>query len=386
MILDDGIRPDNRKNDEIRTIYCETGFLPRVHGSGLFTRGQTQVLSVATLATLGEAQTIDGIGDEIEKRYMHHYNFPPYSVGEARPMRSPGRREIGHGALAERAIIPVLPGEEDFPYAIRVVSEVLSSNGSTSQASVCGSTLALMDAGIPIKAPVAGIAMGLIEQDGKIAILSDIQGLEDFLGDMDFKVAGTAKGVTAIQMDIKVHGLSREILQDALAQAHEGRLYIMEKMLEEISEPREELSPYAPRIISMQIDVDDIRTVIGPGGKTINKIIADTGVKIDIDDTGLIYIAAPDMESAEQGVKAIELLLKDVEVGEIYEGKVTRLMAFGAFVEVLPGKEGLLHISRMEKRRVEKVEDVVNVGDMVKVKVYEIDSQGRINLTRKELL
>jgi polyribonucleotide nucleotidyltransferase len=386
MILDDGIRPDNRKSDEIRPIWCETGFLPRVHGTGLFTRGQTQVLSVVTLATLGEAQTIDGIGDEVEKRYMHHYNFPPYSVGEARMMRSPGRREIGHGALAERALVPVLPGEEDFPYAIRVVSEVLSSNGSTSQASVCGSTLALMDAGVPIKAPVAGIAMGLIERDGKIAILSDIQGMEDFLGDMDFKVAGTKDGVTAIQMDIKVHGLSREILQDALAQAHEGRLYIMEKMMEEISVPREELSPYAPRIISMQIDVDDIRTVIGPGGKTINKIIADTGVKIDIDDTGLIYIAAPDMESAEKGVKAIELLLKDVEVGEIYEGKVTRLMAFGAFVEVLPGKEGLLHISRMENRRVEKVEDVVSVGDIVKVKVYEIDSQGRINLTRKELL
>ncbi|MDR0570958.1 MAG: polyribonucleotide nucleotidyltransferase [Clostridiales Family XIII bacterium] len=386
LILDDGIRPDNRKTTEIRPIWCETAFLPRAHGSGLFTRGQTQVLSVVTLAPLGEAQTIDGIGDEVEKRYMHHYNFPPFSVGEARPLRSPGRREIGHGALAERALIPVLPGEEDFPYAIRVVSEVLSSNGSTSQASVCGSTLALMDAGVPISAPVAGIAMGLIEKDGKIAILSDIQGMEDFLGDMDFKVAGTAKGVTAIQMDIKVHGLSKEILQDALAQAHEGRLFIMERMLEEIKEPREEMSPYAPRIISMQIDVDDIRTVIGPGGKTINRIIAEAGVKIDIDDTGLIYIAAPDMEAAERGVKAIELLLKDVEVGEVYEGRVTRLMAFGAFVEVLPGKEGLLHISRMENRRVEKVEDVVSVGDTVKVKVFEIDSQGRINLTRKELL
>jgi polyribonucleotide nucleotidyltransferase len=338
------------------------------------------------LAPLSEAQTIDGIGDEVEKRYMHHYNFPPYSVGETRPMRSPGRREIGHGALAERALIPVLPSEEAFPYAIRVVSEVLSSNGSTSQASVCGSTLALMDAGVPISSPVAGIAMGLIERDGKIAILSDIQGMEDFLGDMDFKVAGTKKGVTAIQMDIKVHGLSKQILEDALAQAHEGRMFIMDKMLEEISEPRPEPSPYAPRIISMQIDVDDIRTVIGPGGKTINKIIADTGVKIDIDDTGLIYIAAPDMASAEKGVAAVELLLKDVEVGEVYEGKVTRLMNFGAFVEVLPGKEGLLHISRMENRRVEKVEDVVSVGDVVKVKVYEIDNQGRINLTRKELL
>jgi polyribonucleotide nucleotidyltransferase len=386
LILDDGIRPDNRKTTEIRPIWAETGFLPRAHGTGLFTRGQTQVLSVVTLAPLGEAQTIDGIGDEVEKRYMHHYNFPPYSVGEARPMRSPGRREIGHGALAERALIPVLPSEETFPYAIRVVSEVLSSNGSTSQASVCGSTLALMDAGVPISAPVAGIAMGLIERDGKIAILSDIQGMEDFLGDMDFKVAGTKKGVTAIQMDIKVHGLSRQILADALAQAHEGRLFIMDKMLEEIEGPRTELSPYAPRIISMQIDVDDIRTVIGPGGKTINRIIAETGVKIDIDDTGLIYIAAPDMDSAGKGVAAIELLLKDVEVGEVYEGKVTRLMNFGAFVEVLPGKEGLLHISRMDNKRVEKVEDVVNVGDTVKVKVYEIDSQGRINLTRKELL
>jgi polyribonucleotide nucleotidyltransferase len=386
LILDDGIRPDNRKTTEIRPIWCETGFLPRAHGTGLFTRGQTQALSVVTLAPLGDAQTIDGIGDEVEKRYMHHYNFPPYSVGEARPMRSPGRREIGHGALAERALIPVLPSEEAFPYAIRVVSEILSSNGSTSQASVCGSTLALMDAGVPISAPVAGIAMGLIERDGKIAILSDIQGMEDFLGDMDFKVAGTRKGVTAIQMDIKVHGLSKQILEDALAQAHEGRLFIMDRMLEEIDAPRPELSAYAPRIISMQIDVDDIRTVIGPGGKTINKIIAETGVKIDIDDTGLIYIAAPDMAAAEKGVSAIELLLKDVEVGEIYEGKVTRLMNFGAFVEVLPGKEGLLHISRMENRRVEKVEDVVSVGDVVKVKVYEIDNQGRINLTRKELL
>jgi polyribonucleotide nucleotidyltransferase len=386
LILDDGIRPDNRKTTEIRPIWCETGFLPRAHGTGLFTRGQTQVLSVVTLAPLGEAQTIDGIGDEVEKRYMHHYNFPPYSVGEARPMRSPGRREIGHGALAERALIPVLPSEEAFPYAIRVVSEVLSSNGSTSQASVCGSTLALMDAGVPISAPVAGIAMGLIERDGRIAILSDIQGMEDFLGDMDFKVAGTKNGITAIQMDIKVHGLSKGILEEALAQAHAGRLHIMDKMLEEIDAPRAALSPYAPRIISMQIDVDDIRTVIGPGGKTINRIIAETGVKIDIDDTGLIYIAAPDMESAEKGVAAIELLLKDVEIGAVYEGKVTRLMNFGAFVEVLPGKEGLLHISRMENRRVEKVEDVVNVGDVVKVKVYEIDNQGRINLTRKELL
>ena len=396
MILDDGIRPDNRKRDEIRPIWCDTGILPRTHGTGLFKRGQTQVLSVATLGPLGEAQTIDGITEQTEKRYMHHYNFPPYSVGEAGRMKSPGRREIGHGALAERALLPVLPSEEEFPYAIRVVSEVLSSNGSTSMGSTCGSCLALMDAGVPIKAPVAGIAMGLIErveEDGtsKMAILSDIQGMEDFLGDMDFKVAGTAKGVTAIQMDIKVHGLSKQVLQDALKQAYEGRMHIMGEMLDEIAEPRAELSPYAPRIISMQVDPDHIRTIIGPGGKTINRIIADKGVKIDIDDTGLVYIAAPDMESAQAGVREIELLIKEPEPGEIYEGKVTRILttakgSVGAFIEILPGKEGLLHISKMAKERVEKVEDVMNVGDVVKVKVTEIDSQNRINLSRKELL
>lgn len=396
LILDDEIRPDNRKRTEIRPIWCDTGILPRTHGTGLFKRGQTQVLSVATLGAMGDAQTIDGITEQTEKRYMHHYNFPPYSVGEAGRMRSPGRREIGHGALAERALLPVLPSVEEFPYAIRVVSEVLSSNGSTSQASVCGSCLALMDAGVPIKAPVAGIAMGLIErveEDGssKMAILSDIQGMEDFLGDMDFKVAGTAKGVTAIQMDIKVHGLSKQVLQEALKQAYDGRMHIMKEMLEEISEPRAELSPYAPRIISMQIDVDDIRTVIGPGGKTINKIIADTGVKIDIDEDGLVYITAPDMASAEAGMHEIEMLLKEPEPGEIYEGKVTRILttakgSVGAFIEILPGKEGLLHISKMAKERVEKVEDVMNVGDIVKVKVTEIDSQNRINLSRKELL
>ena len=390
MILDDGVRPDNRKRDEIRPIWCDTSVLPRAHGTGLFKRGQTQVLSVATLGPMGDAQTLDGIGDETEKRYMHHYNFPPYSVGEARPMRSPGRREIGHGALAERALIPVLPSVEDFPYAIRVVSEVLSSNGSTSQASVCGSCLALMDAGVPIKAPVAGIAMGLVErveEDGtsKMAILSDIQGMEDFLGDMDFKVAGTVQGVTAIQMDIKVHGLSREVLEQALAQAREGRLHIMKEMLDELNAPRQELSPYAPRIISLQIDPDKIRTVIGPGGKTINKIIAETGVKIDINDEGLVYIASPDMDSADAAVRSIELLVKEVEVGETYTGKVTRLMNFGAFVEVLPGKEGLLHISKISKERVEKVEDVLGEGDIVTVKVSEIDNQNRINLTRKGL-
>lgn len=382
MILDEGIRPDNRTHDEIRPIWCETHFLPRTHGSGLFTRGQTQVLSVATLAPVAEAQTIDGISEETEKRYMHHYNFPPYSVGEARPLRSPGRREIGHGALAERALLPVLPPEEEFPYAIRVVSEVLSSNGSTSQASVCGSTLALMDAGVPIKAPVAGIAMGLIKSEDKVAILSDIQGIEDFLGDMDFKVAGTKKGVTAIQMDIKIHGLSKDILHAAMVQAREGRMHILEKMLEEISEPRPDISPYAPRIISMSIDPEKIRIIIGKGGSTINRIICETGVKIDIDDDGIIAIASPDMESALAAQKQIELLLRDVEVGGIYEGKVTRIMAFGAFVEILPGKEGLLHISKLAKHRVNRVEDVLSVGDVIRVKVTEIDSQNRINLAR----
>lgn len=390
LILDEGIRPDNRKYDEIRPIWVETGILPRTHGSGLFKRGQTQALSVATLGTISEGQRIDGISEDMEKRYMHHYNFPSYSVGEARPMRSPGRREIGHGALAERAILPILPSVEEFPYAIRVVSEILSSNGSTSQASVCGSCLALMDAGVPIKAPVAGIAMGLVERvedDGSstMAILSDIQGMEDFLGDMDFKVAGTAKGVTAIQMDIKVHGLSKKVLQDALKQAYDGRMQIMNEMLTEISEPRAELSPYAPRIISMQIDPEKIRIVIGPGGKTINAIVEKTGVKIDIEDSGMLYIAAQDLDAASVALKEIELLTKDVEIGEIYEGKVTKVTAFGAFIEILPGKEGLLHISKMSDKRVDKVEDVMNVGDTVTVKVTEIDNQDRINLTRKGL-
>ncbi|MCR5482303.1 MAG: polyribonucleotide nucleotidyltransferase [Clostridia bacterium] len=393
MILDEGIRPDNRKLDEIRPIFCETGILPRVHGTGLFKRGQTQVLSACTLAPASESQTIDGITEQTEKRYIHHYNFPGYSVGEAKTSRSPGRREIGHGALAERALTPVIPSVEEFPYAIRVVSDVLSSNGSTSMGSTCGSCLALMDAGVPIKRPVAGIAMGLIErvkEDGssEFAILSDIQGMEDFLGDMDFKVTGTEIGVTAIQMDIKVHGLSRDILEKALRQAKEGRMFIMDKMLEEIPAPREEMSAYAPRAITLSIDPDKTRIVIGPGGKTINRIIDETGVKIDIsDDTpGLISIYSSDMAGAEAAKREIELLTKDVEVGEIYEGKVTRLMNFGAFIEVLPGKEGLLHISKMAKERVEKVEDVMNVGDVVKVKVTEIDSQNRINLSRKELL
>lgn len=385
LILNEGIRPDGRTTTEIRPIWCETGFLPRTHGSGLFTRGQTQVLTVTTLGTVSDCQTLDGISEETEKRYIHHYNFPPYSVGEARTSRSPGRREIGHGALAERALLPVIPPVEEFPYAIRLVSEVLSSNGSTSQASVCGSTLSLMDAGVPIKAPVSGIAMGLIKEGDQIAILSDIQGMEDFLGDMDFKVAGTEKGVTAIQMDIKIHGLSKEILQKALEQAREGRAFIREKMMEEISAPREDLSPYAPRIITMQIDTDKIRTVIGPGGKTINRIIDETGVKIDINDDGHVFIASPDMASAKAAQKEIELLTAEVEVGKVYHGEVKRIMNFGAFIEVLPGKEGLLHISKMAKHRVEKVEDVMNIGDHVDVVVYEIDSQGRINLKRAKM-
>lgn len=387
MILDDGIRPDSRRLDEIRPVWCETGLLPRTHGSGLFKRGQTQVMSVATLAPASESQTIDGITEQTEKRYMHHYNFPGYCTGEAKSPRSPGRREIGHGALAERALIPVLPSVEEFPYAIRVVSEVLSSNGSSSMASTCGSCLALMDAGVPLKRPVAGIAMGLIErveEDGtsKMAILSDIQGMEDFLGDMDFKVTGTEVGVTAIQMDIKVHGLSRDILQQALTQAREGRMHIMDIMLEEIPEPRKELSKYAPRAISMRIDPDKIRIVIGKGGETINGMVDKYDVKIDIDDDGLVSIYGIDGKKAEECKKAIELLTKDVEIGEVYEGRVTRIMTFGAFIEILPGKEGLLHISKMADHRVEKVEDVMNIGDTVTVKVREIDNQNRINLLR----
>ena len=389
MILDEGIRPDNRKTTEIRPVWCETGLLPRVHGSGLFTRGQTQVMSTCTLAPSSEAQMIDGITEQTEKRYMHHYNFPGYCTGEAKSPRSPGRREIGHGALAERALLPVIPPVEEFPYALRVVSDVLSSNGSSSMGSTCGSTLALMDAGVPIKRPVSGIAMGLIsrtEEDGsqKIAVLSDIQGMEDFLGDMDFKVTGTEVGVTAIQMDIKIHGLSREILEKALAQAKEGRAHILDVMLEEIPEPRKEISKYAPRSINMMIDPDKIRIVIGPGGKTINRIIDETGVKIDIaeDASGLISIYSSDMAGAEAAKREIELLTKDAEVGQTYEGKVTKIMSFGAFIEILPGKEGLLHISKMADHRVEKVEDVMNVGDEVKVRVYEIDKQNRINLER----
>ncbi len=394
MILDEGVRPDNRKLSEIRPLFSETGFLPRAHGTGLFKRGQTQVLSVATLAPLSEAQDLDSIDiDRTTKRYMHQYNFPGYSTGEPKPPRSPGRREIGHGALAERALLPVIPSEEEFPYAIRVVSEVLSSNGSSSMASTCGSCLALMDAGVPIKKPVSGIAMGLIErveEDGssRYAILSDIQGMEDFLGDMDFKVTGTPDGITAIQMDIKIHGVSREILEQALEQARVGRAYILESMLEEIAAPRAELSPYAPRCISMRVHPDKVRLVIGPGGKNVNKIVEETGCKVDIsdDDVGLISIYSSDEASAAKAKSMIEYLTADVEVGKTYEGEVKRIMNFGAFIEILPGKEGLLHISKIANHRVDKVEDVMNIGDKVVVKVTEIDNQNRINLSRRELV
>jgi len=386
LIIEEGIRPDNRKVDEIRPITCEVGLLPRTHGSGLFTRGQTQVLTITTLGAISDAQVIDGLGEEDSKRYMHHYNFPPYSVGETKPLRSPGRREIGHGALAERALEPVIPSEEDFPYTIRLVSEVLGSNGSSSQASVCGSTLSLLDAGVPIKSPVAGIAMGLIKEDDKVAILYDIQGMEDHLGDMDFKVAGTRDGVTAIQMDIKIDGIDGKILKDALEKARRGRLFILDKMAETISAPRHDLSKYAPKIYTMQVNPDKIRDIIGPGGKMINKIIDETGVKIDIDDEGKVFIAAVSSEGGEKAISMINDIVKEVEVGDIYLGKVTRITNFGAFVDVLNGKEGLVHISQLARERVNKVEDVLSVGDEVLVKVTEIDNQGRINLSRKVLL
>jgi len=386
LISVDKIRPDGRALDEIRTITCETAVLPRTHGSGLFTRGQTQVLTIATLGAIGDEQILDGLGVEESKRYLHHYNFPPYSVGETRPMRGPGRREIGHGALAERALEPMIPSEEEFPYTIRLVSEVLESNGSSSMGSVCGSTLALMDAGVPIKAPVAGVAMGLIKEGDFYSILTDIQGLEDANGDMDFKVAGTSKGITAIQMDIKISGISRDILRDALEQARKGRLFIMDKLLTAISEPRSELSPYAPRIITMTIDPEKIRDVIGPGGKTIKKIVDETGAKIDIEDDGRVFIAAINTEAGERAMQMIENLTKEVVVGELYMGKVMRIMNFGAFVEILPGKEGLVHISQLAEERTNKVEDVVSIGDKILVKVTEIDRQNRINLSRKEAL
>ncbi len=386
MITVEKIRPDGRGLDEVRPISCEVGLLPRTHGSGLFTRGQTQILTITTLGALGEEQVIDGLGVEASKRYIHHYNFPGFSVGEARPVRGPGRREIGHGALAERALLPVIPSEEEFPYTLRLVSEVLESNGSSSMGSVCGSTLSLMQAGVPIKRPVSGVAMGLVKDGENYTILTDIQGMEDAMGDMDFKVAGTVKGVTAIQMDIKVAGITKEILSSALQQAKRGRAFILSKMMEVIAEPKQELSPYAPRVITMKIHPDKIRDVIGPGGKIIKKIIDDTGVSIDIEDDGRVFISAIDVAAGQKAMAIIEELVRDVEVGGIYNGKVTRLMNFGAFVEILPGKEGLVHISQLAKERVEKVEDVVKIGDYLAVKVTEIDRQGRINLSHKALL
>ena len=387
-IINKNIRPDGRTHDQIRPIWSEVGILSRTHGSAVFTRGQTQVLTVATLGAMGDGQTLDGIGEEEYKRYMHQYNMPPYSVGETRMMRGPGRREIGHGALAERALLPMLPNEDDFPYAIRLVSEVISSNGSTSQASVCASTLSLMDAGVPIKKPVAGVAMGLIKdgESDRLAILTDIQGLEDFLGDMDFKVAGTRDGITAIQMDIKIKGIDEQILTRALEQARIGRLYILDKMLETLPAPREEMSPYAPRILRFTIHPDKIREVIGTGGKTINKIIADTGVKIDIEDDGRVFIASPDEAAAAEAKRMIETIIKDIEVGDVYLGKVVSILPIGAQVEIKPGKKGLVHISKLANRRIERVEDVVSLGDEILVRVIDIKPDGKIDLTRKGLL
>jgi len=386
MVTEDRVRPDGRAPEEIRPIWCEVGLIPRVHGSGVFTRGQTQAMSIVTLGSTSDEQRLFGLGEDETKRYMHHYNFPPYSVGETRPLRSPGRREIGHGALGERALLPMIPSQEEFPYTLRVVSEVLESNGSSSQASICGSTLALMDAGVPIKKPVAGIAMGLMKEGDNVTILSDIQGMEDFNGDMDFKVAGTADGITAIQMDIKIKGISKEILVKALEQARQGRLHILDEMLKVIDKPRAELSPYAPLMSTMKIDPEKIRFVIGPGGKMINKIIDETGVSIDIDDDGTVFIMAEDQESGQAAEKMIDDLTKDVVVGEIYEATVKKIMNFGAFVEFLPGKEGLVHISQLADHHVKSVEDVLSIGDTLPVKVIEIDKQGRINLSRKDAL
>lgn len=386
LITKDKIRPDGRKVDEIRQLNSEVDVLPRTHGSGLFVRGQTQALSVCTLGALGDVQILDGLGIEESKRFMHHYNFPQFSVGETGPIRGPGRREIGHGALGERALEQVIPSEDEFPYTIRLVSEVLESNGSTSQASICASTLAMMVAGVPIKAPVAGIAMGLVKQDDDVSVLTDIQGMEDALGDMDFKVAGTKKGITALQMDIKISGINREILQEALEQAKTGRMKILENMLNAIPESRGELSKYAPKILTMMINPDKIRDVIGPSGKMINQIIEDTGVKIDIEQDGKVYIASADNEMNLKAKSIIEDIVREVEVGQTYLGKVKRIEKFGAFVELFKGKDGLVHISQLAKERVNKVEDVVSIGDEVLVKVTEIDNQGRVNLSRKALL
>ena len=386
-LLDEGKRVDGRGINDIRPLYSEVGILPRVHGSGLFARGQTQVLTIATLGSIRDSQLLDGIDNETEKRYIHHYNMPSYSVGETKPSRGPGRREIGHGALAERALLPVIPSVEEFPYTIRLVSEILSSNGSTSQGSICGSTLALMDAGVPIKAPVAGISCGLITEGERWMTMVDIQGLEDFHGDMDFKVAGTKEGITAIQMDLKVHGLTPEIIKEALAKTHTARNYILDEvMLKAIAEPRAEVSEFAPKMIQTKIDPEKIREVIGSGGKVIQKIQADCECKIDIDDDGKVFITAVNADNAKRALMIVETIANDPEVGAIYRGRVTRLMTFGAFVEIAPGKEGLVHISKLDVKRTEKVEDVVNVGDEVIVKVTEIDDQGRINLSRRDAL
>jgi polyribonucleotide nucleotidyltransferase len=386
LITHDKVRPDGRGLDEIRPIDCDITLLPRTHGSGLFTRGQTQALSICTLGALGDVQILDGLDLTETKRFMHHYNFPPFSVGEARPLRAPGRREIGHGALGERALEPIIPNETDFPYTIRLVSEVLESNGSTSQASICASTLALMDAGVPIKAPVAGVAMGLIKDGDHFSILTDIQGMEDHLGDMDFKVAGTQAGVTALQMDIKIDGIDRQILQQALEQAKKGRMFILDKMTARIDKPKTVLSQYAPKIVTMQINPDKIRDVIGAGGKIINKIIEETGVKIDIEQDGRVFIASSNQEMNDKARSIIEGIVREVVVGEIYLGTVKRVEKFGAFVEILPGKEGLVHISQLSTERVAKTEDAVKIGDSITVKVTEIDQQGRVNLSRKAVL
>ncbi len=388
MLLNDKRRPDGRAFDEIRPLSCEVGILPRTHGTGLFTRGLTQVMTVATLGSVGDIQILDGIDETESKRYMHHYNFPAYSVGEVKPLRGPGRREIGHGALGEKALAPLIPSEEEFPYTIRLVSEVLSSNGSTSQASVCGSTLALLDAGVPIKRPAAGIAMGLITSDdlSEEEVLTDIQGIEDFFGDMDFKVAGTEKGITAIQVDTKLKGLSFNVVNTAIKNARTARMTILEKIHECIAEPRKDVSEYAPKTSIIKIDPEKIRDVIGAGGKVINKIIEDTGVKIDIKEDGTVFVSSVDHEGVNEALKIIEGLTKEVKTGEVYLGKVTKIATFGAFVEILPNKEGLVHISKLDKNRVNKVEDVVSVGDEILVKVTEIDNQGRINLSRKDAL
>ncbi|EPV2404469.1 polyribonucleotide nucleotidyltransferase [Staphylococcus pseudintermedius] len=386
LIADEKIRPDGRKPDEIRTLSSEVGLLPRAHGSGLFTRGQTQALSVLTLGSISEYQIIDGLGEEEHKRFMHHYNFPNFSVGETGPVRAPGRREIGHGALGERALRYIIPDEKTFPYTVRIVSEVLESNGSSSQASICGSTLALMDAGVPIKAPVAGIAMGLVTREESYTILTDIQGMEDALGDMDFKVAGTTEGITAIQMDIKIDGLTKEVIEEALEQARKGRLAILEHMMQTIDQPRKELSAYAPKVEIMQIKPEKIRDVIGPGGKQINEIIDATGVKLDIEQDGTVFIGSTEQDMINQARAWIESIVREAEVGQVYDAKVKRIEKFGAFVELFPGKDALVHISQISNERINKVEDVLNMGDTLKVKVTEIDKQGRVNASHKVLL